>query len=394
MKKIRRINSNSLDGTIEGIIRRAEMFSNVKIDWLDRSLLAKAFNGGMIRWNDKMLLSWRLGKGVTSMQFVWHSEESLLVDKYVFDKEKGEDMYRVPPTANWSLGSQDGRLHPHPNPNKKYLTYVFYTRKYYGISFAALTEITLDNSTIGDLPKLNFSDPIVLHIEGKFATSQKNWTPFLYKNELYYVTNIYPFRIVQMKPNRTEGNNVFLAYLEESHIPEINQSAIIAAKHTYHPHTLQTQEIHLHPTHHHPHHHNVSHATPPCKIPWDPLYGTHIRGGTPAIRVSGNRYLSFFHAVREIWGMNTYFIGAFTFSGSRPFRLLEMSRYPIQQYFFYDGKWLNKYVSYVLFPISVMYDKKDRSYIWLSFGHQDGKTYIQKFRLDQILDSLEPTIHC
>lgn len=413
MQILKKINPQSPDGVLEGILRRGEVFARVNIEWYNQSvLLTKAFNGGFVRWHNRLFLSWRSGRFDSKMLFDWAHEELLLQDGFVYENILGELSYKLPIVANWSESSEDGRLFPHPDPNKLYCTFTFYTGRFYGIPFTALSEITLipnqfkkefnfERNIIEMIPVLNFSEAVVLHIEGQYKTAHKNWIPFEYQKDLYYVTQIYPFRIVKYEPPVDGGNEVYLKYLNESYLPDINHTAVINDHHSVHSHNL-SHHLHRRPNDHNRHYNrSTTHHTSrtkqdntTCLIPWDHLYGLHIRGGTPALKVSPHQYLSFFHSVREIWGMNTYFIGAFTFSTTRPFKLLEMSRYPIAQSKYYDGKWLNKYVTYVVFPMSFMLDQNDSQYLWLSFGHQDSKSYIQKFNVQQILSSLEPVINC
>ena len=63
-------------------------------------------------------------------------------------------------------------------------------------------------------------------------------------------------------------------------------------------------------------------------LEWTRKWG-NPRGGTPAIKI-GNQYLAFFHSFfmddkREAW----YIMGAYTFDATPPFKLRNISKYPI-----------------------------------------------------------------
>jgi predicted GH43/DUF377 family glycosyl hydrolase len=126
---------------------------------------------------------------------------------------------------------------------------------------------------------------------------------------------------------------------------------------------------------------------------WD-HYG-HIRGGTNAIYLEGHdRYLAFFHTSSTLphnW-MKTYFFGAYTFSASEPFHLMDISPVPIVSDKLYQGEWdylRNRKIDYCVFPMSFFIQG---GIVYLSFGFNDHSGYIAQLNLTKLLDSLEPVL--
>jgi hypothetical protein len=131
-------------------------------------------------------------------------------------------------------------------------------------------------------------------------------------------------------------------------------------------------------------------------------YGT-LRGGTNAIYLEQQGvYLSFFHSKGNIPGnyMYTYFIGAYTFSGSAPHRLVSISPAPIMPEMFYTGPWSpmkNAKIDYCLFPTAIFLQEGSNSSgmgvgeeIFMSLGFQDHSGYTAMVNLQTLLDSLAP----
>lgn len=125
------------------------------------------------------------------------------------------------------------------------------------------------------------------------------------------------------------------------------------------------------------------------RLPWREEYGTHIRGGTAAIIV-GDCYLSFFHTrvSGRAQGVDHYFMGALTLCPRPPFLLRSMSTFPIViNSSWYEGPWLNKVASYVVYPIGI--DVDDQGHVvTVSIGHQDGDAFVVRMRLAALLKTL------
>jgi predicted GH43/DUF377 family glycosyl hydrolase len=119
-----------------------------------------------------------------------------------------------------------------------------------------------------------------------------------------------------------------------------------------------------------------------------------LRGGTPALPLNNNTYLSFFHSSKVMQTVHSndqavphYFMGAYTFSSHTPFNMLQISPEPIVGNNFYHGE---KYAPYwhpvrVVFPCGMLMDD---TYIWVTYGRQDHECWVVKMDKQGLLDSL------
>jgi len=134
-------------------------------------------------------------------------------------------------------------------------------------------------------------------------------------------------------------------------------------------------------------------ATSEGSIQWE--WG-ELRGGTPAIPVDGNQYLSFFHSSKEIPTVHSnketvlhYFMGAYTFSLHPPFEITQISPNPIVGKGFYKGTDYEPYWKpvRVVFPCGIILDD---NFIWIAYGRQDHEVWVVKINKYGLLDSLIP----
>lgn len=172
--------------------------------------------------------------------------------------------------------------------------------------------------------------PLSVHSQNKF---EKNWVPFVYEEEIYFLYSINPQRIV--KANLTTG------FCEDIY--------------------------------------RKNYA-----IDWK--YGP-IRGGTPALLVDGH-YLAFFHSSllgREI-DCYRYFIGAYQFSSVPPFELKKISEKPFIHHDFYSSPFGELTGSQVLFPGGFII-KEDK--IILFYGENDVAIKIMTLDKEKLLNSLK-----
>ncbi|MDP1881019.1 MAG: hypothetical protein Q8K60_08790 [Parachlamydiaceae bacterium] len=126
--------------------------------------------------------------------------------------------------------------------------------------------------------------------------------------------------------------------------------------------------------------------------PW----GT-LRGGTPAL-LNGDHYLGFFHSSIDMESSFLsgkkhahYFMGAYTFSSEPPFEIKMISPKPIIGQTFYQG---NDYTPYwkpvtVVFPCGFI---DDGQFIWISYGKHDHECWIVKLNKTGLMESLVPVI--
>jgi len=197
------------------------------------------------------------------------------------------------------------------------------------------------------------------------ASSQKNWSPFLYNNTVMFIQSINPLRVMYAKiQDYTVSDNV------------VNFDSIHATTFSVQPH------VH---------------------VKWS--YG-HIRGGSNALPIDNDRYLALFHSSLNLPfnGMRTYFMGAYTFSSRPPFRLLSISTVPILHERFYTGPWAlmkKRNLDYVVFPVSIFFNDNrvnadspksdgDKNTLFLTFGHNDEYGFLATLPLDRLLDSMAP----
>jgi predicted GH43/DUF377 family glycosyl hydrolase len=120
-------------------------------------------------------------------------------------------------------------------------------------------------------------------------------------------------------------------------------------------------------------------------------YG-HIRGGTPALRIYNDTYLSFFHSSTTQNHLQTYVFGAFTFTAisKHSFILNGISRSPILTRSFYEGPWKEQmgaaaFIDYVVFPMSYFIEN---GFIFLMVGRQDKEGCLLKLQLSEVIASL------
>ena len=189
----------------------------------------------------------------------------------------------------------------------------------------------------------------------QFSGREKNWSPFIHEEKIYFVKSINPLVVVSFNYSRT-------ASLQEILSKEILKNYV----NTY---TVSTSKY-------------IS------GIDWG---HKHLRGGSEAHLIDDKFYLSFFHTQThfEGSGLATYFFGAYTFSAKAPFTLLGLSRFPIIEKALYTGKWNKRFprrkIDYVVFPMSFFIKA---STIYVTVGHQDEYGYLLTLHLSDVLLSL------
>ena len=180
---------------------------------------------------------------------------------------------------------------------------------------------------------------------------EKNWTPFVYKGKLFFVVDINPMLVVMPKDEMffTEAGLRQLVYFTSNS-------------------TVRSTS-------------------------WK--YGA-LRGGTNAIQISKKAYLALFHSQCKLPGssMNTYLMGAYTFTSQPPFRLLAVSRIPIVHTSLYAGPTFNEFrkkatSNYIVFPMSLFRGEDDQR-VFVSLGTQDRFGWIAEVNLPELLAGLDP----
>lgn len=235
------------------------------------------------------------------------------------------------------------------------------------------------------------SPPVALEITKEIneeeLSVEKNWSPFDYQGSLYFIYRFMPFIVIKVGSFNSSINIGTMELVSTTHC--------LTRAHA----TLAGDGANL-PTGHVHAHHGLRQ--------WE--YGT-VRGGTPALLVRDEYYLTFFHskkAIQQELGVKrpeTYFMGAYIFSAHPPFRVLRISRVPIALDEFYDGQWCQSPpIDYVVYPMSFYFSTPageliessradNTSVIVLSMGRNDIHGWSVKIRLVDLEHSLVPH-HC
>lgn len=230
------------------------------------------------------------------------------------------------------------------------------------------------NKVFNSLPSVMLlSNPIEDDLNDK--NWQKNWIQFIYKNDIYLISNISTMSVVKITdsilPNKMFDMSIQIIDKFQNGFNCYNN------------------------------------------IEWNNNYGT-MRGGSPALKI-GNEYLAFFHSNNDrnhSCGSRNYFMGAFMFSAKPPFKLISVSKYPIS---FKNNKNIDNLVvtdqrvATVIFPMSYFLQDKngnnidnltykfkdydDGTMVVLSTGLYDKYGMIWKINLFELKLSLTP-IHC
>lgn len=216
-------------------------------------------------------------------------------------------------------------------------------------------EIHAENNIIS----LSHVHPFI-HADAGGNQNHKNWTPFLFNKSVCYIQSINPL-----------------------HVVTIGQPSIFGKYNAINDREVQATTISI---------------VPEVSLPWS--FG-HLRGGSNALLLD-DKYVSFFHTCHFIPGnaLKTYFMGAFTFTSTAPFRMLAISPVPLVDPSLYAVAWnplKNRMIDYVVFPMSIFFEEgsdennstADR-HIVLTFGHQDHTAQTARINVKKLLDSLIP----
>jgi len=179
----------------------------------------------------------------------------------------------------------------------------------------------------------------MLHFEGATKKMEKNWSPFIWENQLLLAYSIHPHRIFR---------------------------------------PLDSAMCESFP---------VAHSN----VNWN--WG-ELRGGTPALMWDG-QYLAFFHSYKNIATvqsggkiMSHYFMGAYTFSKDPPFALKHISSQPIVGDKFYNGPMYKTWKPLrVIFPGGYIFDDQ---YIWVVYGRQDHELWVVKLDRTGLFQNMIP----
>lgn len=175
-----------------------------------------------------------------------------------------------------------------------------------------------------------------LSVTDSFTRNEKNWIPFVYNDELYFIYSISPNLILKFNQ---DTENVMIAH---------------ANRHSF----------------------------------GDQWHFGELRGGTPAIYVKDfDAYLCFFHSMLPYRAKDyrtidhhkpysrIYYMGAFIFESKPPFNIIAYTKKPIS----FKDQYKNIDLYYnIIFPMGVIENDKD---FLVSAGIQDSKTIL--FNIDK-----------
>lgn len=291
-----------------------------------------AFNPSIIRWENSLLLSFRIRnpitKGTDGIGLVWLDEE--------FNPTSEPQVLSILYENNQPISKQQdprliqigSRLMLIYNNVIDPIAYPELRRMYY-------VELVYDGAYFHpQTPQAITEYPYQLSYR-----QEKNWIPFDYENQLFLSYTINPHIVFYPIPD-TPTCELF--------------------------------------------------AETKATVNWS--WGT-LRGGTPALKI-GDEYLAFFHSCMNLPSLHSngknilhYFMGAYTFSATPPFQLTRLSPHPIIGKTFYSGPAYKTWKPLrVVFPCGYVFDEK---YINVVYGKQDFEMWVVQIDKYKLLESLK-----
>ena len=227
--------------------------------------------------------------------------------------------------------------------NELYLSYNSIRKNRPSNSSARIIKLAhLDASTLDVLEEVS--------LDIKRQNIEKNWTPFAVTNGLK--------EDLFFKYYLSKNQNLLLEDFKLAHLSEV---------------------IHAHPRF-------------PTNGGWAIQWG-ELRGGTPALKISDEEYLSFFHSSFScVDGTFWYIMGAYTFETKRPFRITKVSHYPLLFKGIFTAPLLNTANPNIrcVFPAGFVIKKRNgKDVIYLSIGENDSCVKILTLDKEALLGSLK-----
>ena len=302
--------------------------------------LGQYVNPCVVRWKNETIMSSSLDKDVLRL---WRFVGDKTVEMNIVGREKLPNL-------------QDARLFFLSNESDFLLaSFTISLSRPFAIGLARIALFYNGSEATASVLWVHRTIPPPEHI----GEPQKNWSPFEYDGKLHYIQNINPLRIYRP----ILGEELTKVGVDGVHLEMISES-------------------------------------PEVLLPWvldSRSAGAH--GGTPARRIDGCCYLSFFHSKTLLPNApeSTYFTGAFTFSLSPPFKLLNTTVFPIVNDFFYTGEWVpyrNRRLDYVVFPMCYDGIQLNKStgimHANVSIGHRDFDGYELLVDVSTVMNSMKP----
>lgn len=312
---------------------------------LEQALL----NPSLVYRNGSAFLSGFRSKDSKFQRLLWIRNAQNLSD--VRENVKQKYFTRDNILQNVKFSGEDSRLFVARN-NRMYLTFCRRFSKQIPELQMAYAEVIPWNDTF------HMSPIVDIKFKQFLKDDQKNWCPFDFNGRMLFVSGLQPHRVVGLTTDPTDSLSL------DKDPPSIMSIEAV---------TISLTNI--------------------TNMNWK--YG-NMRGGTPAVYIGENRYLSFFHSSNDIipggTTVKTYNFGAYIFDSQPPFAVKAMSRHPIVHESMYTGPWIHQeqaffIIDYVVFPMS--FDVRD-GVVYLVYGKQDDAGWVAEIDLESLLDSLMP----
>jgi len=293
-----------------------------------------ALNPSIVRWRGSYLMSFRIREektgAVNDVGMIW-------LDDFFNPIGKPSVLELLIDRPSLPSKVQDPRLIT--LDNRLYLVYsnmIFRDENFREIKRMYIGEVEFDGRSF----RIEYPE-CLYHFNNANDRWEKNWVPFIYQDQLLLAYSLTPHRIL-WPMRRTRECIEFVT----------TESSII--------------------------------------WPWGSL-----RGGTQAI-LDGDHYISFFHSsIQKMATINSdkeimhhYFMGAYTFSSTPPFKITKISPAPIVGDKFYRGPAHKTWKPLrVVFPGGIVVGEE---FIWVFYGRQDHEIWVAKLDKKKLMDSLVP----
>lgn len=294
--------------------------------------LPGVYNPSIVKRGDRYLIAFRY-------DYPWSGEGYKKVHLGLLETDRHFELTKDPVLLD------TGNDHS-PDPRLFYMDNTLY------ISYAHLTEWGPPYECCIGLSSIN---PGTLKIEKnadllyKKGPREKNWVPFVYKNEkgaseMYFVYEFNPFTLVRVA--QPQGG-----VIEHPIAPDFASKKALEA--------------------------------------WEKKWGI-IRGGTPALLVNGE-YLTFFHSSFQEQSLYWYVFGALTFDSKPPFSLKRISEYPILFKRIYQAPFAPQRNPIVraIFPAGFVEDRQNqREVLHVLCGENDSAIKVVTLDKEKLFQSL------
>lgn len=319
-----------LDVELEKIsILQESVFEDVRL------IEGSYYNPSLIKWKNRIfLIGQTLDKmnsnqrGDNNLKFSWVHEEP-----YEFTSdEQFLCLSDSPIKLSRDIIGEDARVIELQNGNLR----IFYSSNMdQSIPDIGTADIYINSNNCIDVLEVQPK----IYWKSAYVIDHCNWAPFIYEGKVLAVQNIFPFIVADI----TNGKSA-----NELSVSSINNA----------------ENIH-----------------------WD--YG-RIRGSTNAVYIGNDKYLAFFHSNSKVLNneLKTYFFGAYTFTSKPPFKLLQISRFPLIDPLFYRGEYdkPGSGINYIIMPTTCYLESNNT--IVVSGGWNERAGFISYINLDRLLSTL------